>query len=346
MQYEARTGTGGFVSDSIGDLIKETTAVVREACRTFVREKASEELHDSLLYAIDAKGACDRSLVTRLAYQGFGGDWRRIWKALVGVELMDFAVIAIDDILDGAPRRMSKPSHPVKFGTSITICAASVLKSLGTLALLDCVREIGLPAETACAAVRVFEEDHVGIYTGQYRDVLYETKSIKEVSVDACLDMIRLTTGVQIGAMAAIGAILADAPESSVCALKAFGTEAGTVFQIRDDFIDFLSDEGTTGKTPFLDWMDGKKRYPLLLALDVLPLDQADGLAELLGKKQLTPSEKIFITKGICSTTVREAALREISTRRLSALEHLDEVAATGVDTKALRELLEIGCRV
>jgi len=334
------------MTQGISDIISETTHAVRGACRDYIREHCSEELLEPLLYALGSKAACDRSLVTRLAYEALGGEWRDILLAMVGAELMDFAVIAIDDILDNAPRRMTKPSHPAQFGESVTICVASVLKSLGTLALIDCLDSREAGPSVMSAALRAFENDHVGIYTGQYRDVSYETTDVEHVGTAECLDMMRLTTGVQIGCMAALGAILAGAPQPQVESLQTFGTEVGVIFQIRDDFIDFLDDEKATGKTPFLDWTDGKKRYPLLLALEVLPVADARRLVALLGKGELTPAEKGSIMRSISSDAVRSAALHEVGQRRRMALGELKRLEVADVATQALRELLGIGCRL
>ena len=327
-------------------IIAETTGAVRKACEEYLARCPKPEPVDMLRYGLESKAACDRALVVRLGHEAFGGDWRAVMAALVAAELMDSAVIITDDVLDRAPRRMSRPSHPFAYGQNMTVIAADILKSLGTIALLECMENLAAGSAQILEALRIYERDHVGIYVGQFLDVRYEELDLDDVSPADAIEMMRFTTGVQIGAMAALGAMLASAEVASVRSMEAFGTKLGTLFQLRDDFVDYVADEEATGKTPFLDFQCRKKRFPVLLALRVLPHEEAMTLRDLFAKEGISDEDMRLVTRLISSNPVATAAREQVQQMRCEALEDLEALREAGADVRYLTALLDLGCDI
>ena len=76
-----------------------------------------------------------------------------------------------------------------------------------------------------------------------------------------------------------IGAALAGAGETTIGALRHYGTAIGLAFQLRDDLLGVFGDPAVTGKPAGGDLIEGKKT--VLLALARAELRGTRGLAEL-----------------------------------------------------------------
>jgi octaprenyl-diphosphate synthase len=69
------------------------------------------------------------------------------------------------------------------------------------------------------------------------------------------------------------GAILSQAPEKSVEALKEYGHNLGIAFQIVDDILDFIGTEEEMGKPAGADLAQGTLTLPAMLVLERYPGD-------------------------------------------------------------------------
>jgi geranylgeranyl pyrophosphate synthase len=255
------------------------------------------------------------------------------------LDLADCAVLAVDDILDESPRRASKPTLHTKWGVKTAILIAEVAKSLA--------------AEMLCtgsgkghqAAFRAFEEMYRGVQCGQYLDICYESADMADVTEDAYLEMVRLTTGVQIAGCCKIGAILAGAPAAMVEAARVYGLHTGTVFQIRDDLIDYLDNEKTIGKPPLLDLVRGKKRLPLLLAWKMGTQDDRDRLSELAGSGAPQNRDRRWLTATITTDEVVGRVRLIVDDLAMKAREQLEKLPP-GRPRTLLAGILAIGSEV
>jgi len=63
------------------------------------------------------------------------------------------------------------------------------------------------------------------------------------------------------------GAVLSDAPEEAVSALTSYGKNLGMAFQVIDDILDFIGDEGELGKPVGSDLLQGTLTLPVILLL-------------------------------------------------------------------------------
>ena len=96
-------------------------------------------------------------------------------------------------------------------------------------------------------------------------DLLYENQKIDQKR----LESIHLEkTAVLLCAPILTGAVLADATEDELKALKAYALKIGLLFQIVDDILDIESDAAILGKNTGRDLALGKSTYPALLGLE------------------------------------------------------------------------------
>jgi heptaprenyl diphosphate synthase len=81
------------------------------------------------------------------------------------------------------------------------------------------------------------------------------------------LEVLADKTGSLVATSARFGASFAGVDEPLVRALTAFGEEVGVAFQLSDDLLDIVSEDGASGKAPGTDLREGVATLPVLLAL-------------------------------------------------------------------------------
>jgi len=80
-------------------------------------------------------------------------------------------------------------------------------------------------------------------------------------------EVIERKSAVLLAAATEAGAILGGVTRAERRCLADFGREMGLAFQLRDDALDYCSDEEVLGKQPHTDLREGKVTLPLLLTL-------------------------------------------------------------------------------
>ena len=80
--------------------------------------------------------------------------------------------------------------------------------------------------------------------------------------------------------------MLADADPEYVAALGAFGTNLGMAFQITDDVLDVVGDEGDLGKTVGRDLLEGMPTLPMIYAVA-----ERDGTGAELAARIVAPAK-------------------------------------------------------
>jgi octaprenyl-diphosphate synthase len=78
-------------------------------------------------------------------------------------------------------------------------------------------------------------------------------------------DVLRRKTAYLFSACCEIGAILGDASKDEQNALREYGLNLGTAFQLADDLLDFTAEEAILGKASGADLLEGKLTLPLIL---------------------------------------------------------------------------------
>ena len=136
------------------------------------------------------------------------------------------------------------------------------------------------------------------------------------------LDIIYKKTASLLAACSAIGAISVKAPEEQVAAMRAYGTNLGIAFQIKDDILDYSPME-VTGKPMCGDMRERKITLPLLYVLENSSEAERRKLIGKLSDIRQKPDNVEYLAR-----TVRERG----------GLEHAAEVMAQYRD-KALTSL-------
>jgi geranylgeranyl diphosphate synthase type II len=181
-----------------------------------------------------------------------------------------------DDLpaMDDDDLRRGRPTNHKQFGEGIAVLAGDALLTLAfeTLARLR-------PAETAvrCTAELAGAAGAGRLIGGQADDLAQEGKvpgaapavdRTPEESLALLESIHRRKTGAMLLVSLRLGALAADADESRLAALDAYGTRLGLVFQIMDDLLDVRGTEDQMGKRVGKDAARGKLTFPGLLGIE------------------------------------------------------------------------------
>ena len=81
----------------------------------------------------------------------------------------------------------------------------------------------------------------------------------------------------------------------------------GNDFQIRDDYIDYIDNEKEIGKPPFRDFMQKKRRLPIILGWKRYTQHEKDILARLSSRQNLNAVQK----RQVLSIILKDEVIRD-----------------------------------
>ncbi len=210
-----------------------------------------------------------------------------------------------DDLpaMDDDDLRRGQPTCHIKFGEATAVLAGDALQTLAFSILAEAsMPEVAERDRLSMVAELAQASGVAGMCGGQALDLAAEGK---QVSLAALEQIHRHKTGALIRAAVRLGALSAGAAgRSALPYLDRYANAIGLAFQVQDDILDVVGDSATTGKRQGADQQLGKSTYPGLLGLDSA-----------------------------------RAKARDLYQESLAALDELQAVSATPLDTAALRAL-------
>jgi len=171
------------------------------------------------------------------------------------LELVHTASLVHDDIVDRAELRRNIQTVNAKWNDDVALIIGDYLfaKAYALAAVLPKPEVIAIVAQTVFA-----------LCDGELREVTAPRALPTE---EQYLERIELKTASLYAACCQGAALLADADPEHVAALGAFGTNLGMAFQITDDVLDVVGDEGDLGKTVGRDLLEGMPTLPMIYAV-------------------------------------------------------------------------------
>jgi heptaprenyl diphosphate synthase len=213
----------------------------------FVREAAG--------HLMSAGGKRFRPMLALLAAQLGDPDAPGVTESAVVCELTHLATLYHDDVMDEAAVRRGAPSANSRWTNSIAILTGDLLFA----------RASDLLADLGPEAVRIQAQTFERLVTGQIRETVGAEPGVDPIA--HYLDVLADKTGSLVATSARFGARFAGLDESLVGELTAFGEEVGVAFQLSDDLLDIVSQDGASGKSPGTDLREGIATLPALFAL-------------------------------------------------------------------------------
>jgi len=283
-------------------------------------------------YHLDCGGKAVRPALALLSARAVGADESIAVPGAVAVELVHNFSLVHDDLMDGDVERRHRPTVWALHGAAAAILCGDAMLALATQVLLD------VGTLDAIEAARQLAAATQELIRGQHADLDFEQR--RYVGVDECLAMAAGKTGALLACSAAIGAVLAGAPASTVRALSTYGAELGLSFQLVDDLLGIWGDAATTGKPVGSDLRARKKSLPVAFAL----ADGGPASAELvrwLATGGPDNDDDIARAADLVEAAGGRAWAAEEATRRLALAE--SALAEVALDHDAVEELVGLG---
>jgi octaprenyl-diphosphate synthase len=179
-------------------------------------------------------------------------------EAAVIIEMVHLATLVHDDVVDGAEVRRRRPTLAANWGNKVSVLAgdclfAEALKLAATFPSPDVCRMLSHTSKVVC--------------TGEIRQTLQRGNF--QLSRAEYLEMLSMKTAALFALACELGARLSNADdELTQGALREYGEQLGTAYQIYDDCVDVFGSEEVAGKSLGTDLATGKATLPMLLVLE------------------------------------------------------------------------------
>jgi geranylgeranyl pyrophosphate synthase len=226
---------------------------------------------DLVVGLVRAGGKRLRPLILLLAGRAYNYDLDTLVTAGAGIELLHTASLVHDDTVDRAALRRGRPT------------LNSVLSSGAVILLGDFLfaQSAMLAAATnSPRVVSIFASTLADICDGQLQE-MFTAHRLDQSREDYERRIFGKTASLFAGA-AEMGALLAEAPETHVRALRAYGTNVGMAFQIVDDVLDLREGTQQLGKPAGHDLTQGTVTLPTMLYASALDIE-SDAMTRLQG---------------------------------------------------------------
>jgi geranylgeranyl pyrophosphate synthase len=280
-----------------------------------------------ILGLLRAGGKRLRPLILLLAGRAFENDRDTLVTAGAGVELLHTASLVHDDTLDRAGMRRGRPT------------LNSILPSGAVILLGDYLfaQSAMLAAATnSPRVVSIFASTLADICDGQLREILFAHRL--DQSLEEYERRIFGKTASLFAGSAEMGAIIGNAPDPAVQALRQYGSDVGMAFQIVDDVLDLREGSNQLGKPAGHDLTQGTVTLPTIMYASGLTeaSDAATRLEAVVSGEIDEPAELNRVVEEIRGSGALEAAMDAAIEFAARSKTHL--AAAPDLETRDMLE--------
>lgn len=236
-----------LVRDDLALVEREIAAQTGEAIEpiaeigSYLREGGGKRLRPALLLL--AAGAC-----------GCQGPSAVSLGAVV--EMIHSATLIHDDVIDAANTRRGRPSANARWGNHMSVLAGDWLYMQSFKIALQ---------ERNFTILDILIDLTQNMVEGELLQLTHLNRI--DLTESEAADLSYRKTACLFRGCAELGAVLADADDSTRRALAAYGHQAGLAFQLVDDLLDFTASSEKVGKPVLSDLKEGKVTLPLIIAL-------------------------------------------------------------------------------
>jgi heptaprenyl diphosphate synthase len=225
-----------------------------------------------------------KRLRVALTYLGSGFGARepaieeKVRKLAAAIELTHVATLQHDDIIDEADTRHGVPAVNANWSNTLAVLSGDYLFAKSSM----------LAAEVGGEVPYVLAATIAALCEGQVKEI--EAAFQTERAAEDYLATIERKTARLFASAAYLGGRVGGASKEVSHKLESYATAFGIAFQLVDDLLDFLGDEGKIGKPVGTDLKEGIYTLPVLHAIEkkseVAEIVRSDGelstLVELL----------------------------------------------------------------
>jgi len=246
---------------TIYESIQEDLAKVKDKLRSISKIDFTW-LSEQLGYVVRGGGKGIRPALTLLAGKFYNYNLKYLLPMATAVELMHTATLIHDDTIDKSVVRRGKPTIYKIWGEETAVLLGDYLFAKAGEFVADTQNP---------RVIKFFSQTLATISSGELSQLLDAFKL--EQTRQHYFQRISSKTASLFSLATESGAILSEAPEKSVKALKEFGYNLGIAFQIVDDVLDFTGTEDKLGKPIGSDLTQGTLTLPTMLLIERYPGD-------------------------------------------------------------------------
>jgi len=196
-----------------------------------------------------------RPALTLVASRMCGHKGTRHIGLAASVEFIHTATLLHDDVVDESDLRRGEASANVLWGNESSVLVGDFLFARAFQLMV---------ADGSLKVLAILSEAASTIAEGEVMQLA--TANDPETSEASYLEVIQAKTAALFAAACEIGAVLADRPKIEEEALRSYGRNLGTAFQLVDDVLDYSAQQAILGKTIGDDFREGKVTLPVVLA--------------------------------------------------------------------------------
>lgn len=244
-------------------------------CQSLVTATTADELVPLYDHLIARNGKMIRPGLVLLTGKCLGQIVEGHFQVAAMVQMIHDATLLHDDVVDDGQSRRGVPTVNCLWGNESAVLLGDFVLS----------RVFKMAAELESPVARVLAQTAMRVCEGELRQVMQRQNwQLRETEY---LDIITDKSAAFFSGCCRLGAMLAQAPQEQIEAAAVYGLHAGTAFQIVDDVLDIMGDEGRMGKKVQSDFEDGK---PTLAVIHLLETARA-GEREAIYRMLKTPAD-------------------------------------------------------
>jgi geranylgeranyl diphosphate synthase type I len=281
-------------ASSIRDELESNASIITDFIRSYLQGEP-KELYEASEHYIVSGGKRLRPFMTIKSCEMLGGNSKRALPPAAAVEMIHNFSLVHDDIMDNDDMRHNIPTVHNYYGTPLAILSGDILFSKAFKLLVAEGRKVGHSENAISEMVARLSNACIYVCEGQATDVGMALNR-RFSSESHYLNMIGKKTAALFEVSCALGALsAAESDNKDIENLSSFGRNVGIAFQLIDDLIGIVGDPKLTGKSVGNDIREGKKTYPILLALRNAKENERNKIFKVFGKNSSTADLKAAV---------------------------------------------------
>lgn len=209
-------------------------------------------------YIVSSGGKRLRPLLVLLAARACGYAGARHLDAAAIVEFIHTATLLHDDVVDGSELRRNRDTANSVWGNEASVLVGDFLYARAFEMMVD-VGNLRVMEVMAGATARIAEGEVLQLLNANDADT----------DEARYMEVIQRKTATLFEAGTRLGAVITETPAEIESAMASYGLHLGIAFQLVDDALDYMSDDGTIGKKIGDDLDEGKPTLPVIRAMEV-----------------------------------------------------------------------------
>ena len=325
--------------NKIEKILAETKYHVDSEIEKHIPKKGQPQaLFNACWDAIGSGGKRLRPALIAITCQAFGGKPVDTYPAGAALEIAHNFLLIHDDIEDSSLLRRGKPAIYLKYGLAQGINVGDYLFAKSFKVLASGYKRWG--SDKFIKVYELLNEMFTVTAEGQALELESRIKNLNSANLFWYENMALKKTGYYTGGTpCAIGAVIAGASEKEINAVSDFGLAIGLAFQIQDDILNLISQNGKYGKDFAGDLEEGKRTLMVVHFLENAKEKDISFFNSSFAKKMGLKSKRRLISlmesygsidfaKSYASEKVKKAKLvLKKNVKNSSGLKKLDVIA-------------------